>query len=455
MELAQHQTQKQTLSQAQRQSLQVLQMPLTELGAYLQEQVLANPLLDLELPPTASLPDAAPDPSPLQEEDDRWDLAYSESSGAWDAAPGAPADGCADLLPSSAQGETLTDAIHEQLLSMQHLTPRLRALCLYLAECLDENGFLPFSLAELAAEQHTSLFEMEQALYVLQSLQPAGVGARGLEECLVLQLARTPHFSALTLHLVQRGLPLLARNDLPGLAALLGCTEAQAAQAAQAVRGLSPRPSRGYGAGGFTAYQVPEAVFYLSGTAVRAALNRRSLPRLSVNEEACALLRGSDAPDACAYLREQLAAANGLMRSVQEREGTLRRLLELAARAQEGFFLRREAPRAFTLTQAAGELGLSLSTVSRAVQGKTVQFERRCFPLRALFPAALAAEGEVSGEQVRRRLQSFVSAESKAHPLSDEALRAALSAVHLPVSRRTVAKYREELGIPASHLRRV
>lgn len=477
MQLTQSQRpeQKQILTQAMRQSLEILQMPLPELGAYLQEQVLANPLLALDEPADAPArpeehgqhsAESSPD-TPDEAEGDRFESAASEAAALWDAphlqqdmpaAPWSAADSgdtwdAVANLPDTA-GESLPDTLREQLLRMPHLTEEVRVHCLYLAECLDENGFLPFGLEELAAEQHAPLFVFEQALYVLQELQPAGVGARTLEECLLLQLARTSDFSAHTVRLVREGLPLLAKNNMPGLARLLGCTPAQAAKAALAVRALCPRPARGYGKSRVV-YAVPEAVLSVGGGAVHIEPNRRLLPRLALHAESCALLRESDDEQAQSYLRARNSEAKQLMRCVADRETTLLRVVSALTQLQAGYFLRGEALRPLTLAELAEHLSLSLSTVSRAVQGKTVLFRGKSVPLKALFSTAIPAAGsEVSAESVKRQLRLFIDAEDKAHPLSDEALCAALGGVQLPVSRRTVAKYREELHIAPSAQRK-
>lgn len=469
MELTQQQAQKQVLSQGLRRSLEVLQLPTTELEAYLQEAALSNPLLELELPQDARLPDPEQEPARdrAQREADTWEASGSESAALWDlpAGDGAfggwegapPEDFTARLADPRGQGERLSDALGEQLLHMPRLTDELRRLCQYLIECLNENGFLEFDLADLAREQGVPLFDMEQALYILQDLQPAGVGARSLTECLVLQLARTDHFNPHTLRLVQTdGLELLAKGDLPAIARLLGCSQAAARQAAGAVRSLNPRPAQGYGTGGDLACQIPEAVFRREDGRVRIELDRRLLRKLSLNQQNCALLQSAGSERDRQYLREKKADAQQLIRAVQERDNTMVRLLEALADCQQGYFLRHEPLQPLTLTQLAERLGLSLSTVSRAVQGKCIQFEGRTLPLRRFFTAAITgADGAaVSSENVRRHIVRFVQAEDPTRPLSDEALRAALAAVQLPVSRRTVAKYREELGIPASSARR-
>lgn len=465
MELVQQQAQKQVLSQGLRRSLEVLQLPQTELEGYLQEAVLSNPLLEMELPQDLHLPDPEGEPARAlaEREADTWEASDSESAAVWDLPADSAWEGSAGedftdrLADPHAQGEKLTDALAEQLLHMPRLTDGMRRLCQYLIECLNENGFLEFDLADLAREQGVPLFDMEQALYILQDLQPAGVGARSLTECLVLQLARTEYFNPHTLRLVQPdGLELLAKGDMSAIARLLECSQADARQAAAAVRALNPRPAQGYGTGSELACQIPEAVFRLEDGQVHIELNGRLARRLTLDEQNCALLQTAGSEQDRQYLREKKNEAQQLIRAVQERENTMVRLLRTLADCQQGYFVRHEPLQPMTLTQLAEQLGLSLSTVSRAVQGKTIQFEGRSIPLRRFFTSAItAADGaSVSSENVRRHIVRFIQAEDPRKPLSDEALRAALEAVQLPVSRRTVAKYREELGIPSSSARR-
>lgn len=466
MELMQRQEQKQILSQSQRQSLEILQMPVLELQEYLQDRALENPLLELELPQELHLPDPAEHTAEEGSgEADRWEATGSEVAAVWDLPAGEEQsswgrggdgewDRMAALADPADRGESLAQALHEQLLRMPRLTDELRRLADYLADCLNENGFLEFALEDLAAEQGVSVFQMEQALYLLQSLQPAGVAARTLPECLVLQLAQTKDFNEHTVRLVREGLELLAKNNMTAIARLLECSPAQAQAAAKAVRALNPRPAQGYGTGPL-AYQIPEAVFRRENGQVVIELERRLAPRLQLNEQNCSLLQQSDTPEAKAYLKERRAEAQQLLRAVAERESTLVRLLRQLAQDQQDFFLQGGPLKPMTLTRMAQSLGLSLSTVSRAVQGKTLQFEGKSLPLKRFFSAGVPVEGgQVSSESIKRQLLRFVQAEDPAKPLSDEALRAALEAVNLPVARRTVAKYREELGIPSSSARR-
>ena len=323
MELVQQQAQKQVLSQGLRRSLEVLQLPQTELEGYLQEAVLSNPLLEMELPQDLHLPDPEGEPARAlaEREADTWEASDSESAAVWDLPADSAWEGSAGedftdrLADPHAQGEKLTDALAEQLLHMPRLTDGVRRLCQYLIECLNENGFLEFDLADLAREQGVPLFDMEQALYILQDLQPAGVGARSLTECLVLQLARTEYFNPHTLRLVQPdGLELLAKGDMSAIARLLECSQADARQAAAAVRALNPRPAQGYGTGSELACQIPEAVFRLEDGRVHIELNGRLARRLTLDEQNCALLQTAGSEQDRQYLREKKNEAQQLIR---------------------------------------------------------------------------------------------------------------------------------------------
>lgn len=461
MELIQQQVQRQVLRPGLLRSLEVLQLPQAELETYLQEAVLSNPLLALE-PSCVDIPFPEPSArSPVQEEYDSelsgpgeptvdWNLSADRTSRAGDSLIDRMADPCT-------RGENLADALAEQLPPEPPLSGEMRRLCLYLIECLDENGFLSFNLADLAREQRVPLSAMEQALSLLQSLHPAGVGARSLTECLSLQLVRIRPCSPLALRLVQPdGLELLAKGNLSALAHLLGCTRKEAGQAAAVVRGLRPRPAQGYGIGNGPACQIPEAIFRREGDRVQIELNAHLARRLSLDEQSCTLLQHTGSEQDRQYLREKKAEAQQLIRAVQERENTLVRLLRALADCQPGYFLHREPLHPMTMTQLAGQLGLSPSTVSRAVHGKWIQFEGRSIPLHRFFtPAIPAADGTpVSSEDVRCRILQLIRGENPEQPLSDEALRSALAAEQLPVSRRTVAKYRKALGIPAAFARR-
>jgi RNA polymerase sigma-54 factor len=327
----------------------------------------------------------------------------------------------------------------------------------YLVGCLSPAGYLDCPLDELSAELGCPLFDLEQALFVVQSLEPTGVGARSLSECLLLQLAQSRHFTELNIHLVRRGLPKLADGDYAALAEDLHATEDEVRAAADYIRTLNPLPSRGFPTGSYTHYVVPEATLHWEGDTLHIDMNTAAQPRVSLNTETAGLLEAEDTREAQVYLRRKLQDARSLMDSLQDRQDTLFRLISAVARLQSGFFARGEALQPMTMSQVAEELNVNISTVSRAVKDKYIQYSGKVYSLRSLFSAAIASQdgGEISADGARRQIQRCVEAEDPAHPLSDSAICAALAALNISLSRRTVAKYRAELGIPPASKRRV
>lgn len=466
LELNQRTEQKPVLTQSMRQSLGVLQMALPELRDYVQEQALSNPLLELEFSNEVLFsPDSESsgtkgadyaenentvwnDPNVMVQ---RREEADGNLSG-WN--PSAPEHSFLENL--AAPGENFTDMLHEQLLQFHRLDPGLMPLCEYLVQCLSENGYLEVDLIEIASELQVSLFQTEQALYVIQGLQPTGVGARTLTECLILQLAQGKDFNAQTIRLVKEGLPLLAKNDIAGIARLIGCSKAQAQQAADAVRQLNPIPSRGYNNGVKTEYQIPEARLRIERGQLVIERNSSFTPQIRFSVDTYTLLKESGTPADLDYLKKQSANAKQLIQCVENRNNTIEKLLKTIVQHQIGFFYRNETLHPMTMSQLATELGLNVSTVSRALQNKSITFRGKTIQLKNLFTSSITtSEGsEISSSSVKRQIERFVQAENPAKPLSDENLRMALETVRLPVSRRTVAKYREELGIPSSNQRR-
>ncbi|MPM47376.1 RNA polymerase sigma-54 factor [bioreactor metagenome] len=286
----------------------------------------------------------------------------------------------------------------------------------------------------------------------MQALDPPGVGARSLSECLLLQLAQGGEFTEVNIHMIRFGLPLLAEGDYAGLAKLLGVSPAEARRAGDVVRALNPIPSRGFCDRRGTALIAPEAVIRRAGDGLVIEMNEGAVPRVSLNREYCNLVGDPGCQEAQLYLKEKLAEAKNLMNNMESRHETLFRLLCALVREQEGYFLRREDLLPMTMEQMAQRLNLNVSTISRAVKDKYVQFDGRIFPLRKLFSTALPTGG--SAEAARSRLRRFVEAEDPDRPLSDEALAQALSGVGFSLSRRTVAKYRGELSIPPASQRR-
>ena len=426
MQLEQRQTlsQKLVLTQTMRQSLDCLQLSAPELAEYVQEVALSNPLLDVQSPTyyETELPsEAAPaEREPLEvREADSW--RGITSSGMEDVQ---------DFTAFLTREKTFRDHLNEQIGQMKLVDDELLRLCRFLIDCLDERGYLDCPLEELSREFDIPLFSLEQALFAVQMLDP-----------LALKIARD-------------GLELLGKRNFSGLAVLLGVSVGEARAAAAKILALNPIPSRSFADSEQIAYVAPDAEFSVQQGQLVIELNERILPRLSVNAEYAALMNTSDDPEVQRYVKEKLSEAQALIKGVHTRCDTLVQMLTLIGREQHGFFCGGEALLPVTMQQLSEKMGVSTSTVSRAAQNKYIQFQGRIIPVRSFFTTAIRPDAAVSSHAVKQRLQSLIRAEDPASPLSDEALRLALSALGIEVSRRAVAKYRAEMDIPSSSQRK-
>lgn len=446
LEQAQALTQKLALTQSMRQSLDCLQLSAPELTEYLQELALSNPLLDVQAPTyyETELPNESPSPdreAVLLRGEETW---HSTLHSAEDAP---------DISAFLTREKTFRDHLNEQIGQMKLVDDESLRLCRFLIDCLDERGYLDCPLEELSREFDIPLFSLEQALFAVQMLDPPGVGARDLSECLTLQLAQSRSLDPLALKIARSGLEMLGKRDFSGLAALLGVSVSEARAAAARVLALNPIPSRSFAGSEQIAYVAPDATFSLHRGQLVIELNERILPRLSINAEYSALLASPD-PEVQRYVKEKLSEAQALIKGVRTRCDTLLQLITLIAEEQRSFLCSGGELLPVTMQQLAEKMNVSTSTVSRAVQSKYVQFQGRVLPIRSFFTTAIRSDAAVSSHTVKQRLRSLIQAEDPAAPLSDEALRLALSAHGIEVSRRAVAKYRMAMDIPSSSQRR-
>lgn len=447
LEQTQQLAQRLVLTQTMRQSLDCLQLSAPELTEYVQEAALSNPLLDVQAPTyyETELPSEGVSPEREAIElrgEDAWRSALRSA----EEAP--------DISAYLTREKTFRDHLNEQIGQMKLVDDESLRLCRFLIDCLDERGYLDCPLEELSQEFGIPLFSLEQALYAVQMLDPPGVGARSLSECLTLQLAQSRTFDPLTLAIARDGLELLGKRDYGGLAALLGVSTGEAKQAAAKVLALNPIPSRSFAGSEPATYIAPDAVFSVEQGKLVIELNERILPRLSVNAEYSALLTSSPDSEVQRYVKEKLGEAQALIRGVHTRCDTLLQLLTLVGAEQRGYFCAGGELAPVTMQQLAEKMNVSTSTVSRTVQNKYIQFQGRILPLRSFFTTAIRTDAAVSSHSVKQRIRSMIQAEDPSAPLSDEALRLALSALGIEVSRRAVAKYRMAMDIPSSSQRR-
>lgn len=450
MQLNQKQTlsHKLVLTQSLRQSLQYLQCSAFELNDLVREAALSNPLLEVtpadfyEAVPVDELIAPAGQEITVRAFSDRIADSFGDAEPSLDSIAG--------------REQSLADYLDEQLGQMRLVDAEMRRLCQYLIGCLDRRGYLDCPLRELSEETGCTAAELEQALYVIQLLEPTGVGARDLSECLVLQLAQSRHFNRLTLSIARDGLDELARRDFSALSRKLGAPVSQVRKSADYILSLNPIPSRGFASGEEAACILPDALVQNENGKLILTMNERILPKISIHADYAMLAEQSDDRATRQYAKEMLGAANLLIRNVSLRSDTLLRLLNYLLQEQAAFF-RGGEPVTLTMQRAAEALGVNVSTVSRAVQNKYLQFDGRIYPLRDFFSTAIRPEdgNAVSVQTVRRRIAYLIDLEDKRAPLTDDALQKLLEKDGISISRRAVTGHRAALGIPLAGRRKI
>jgi RNA polymerase sigma-54 factor len=449
-----------------RQAIHLLQLSALELESELTEAVESNPLLDWAEPEpirtteaSETMPESAGDgfdadePPPWTRGEDHWQQRVGPSS------EGDDDDN--DVTDRVAEPQTLQDHLQWQL-HLTHLSPRDRRIGLTVIDAIDDDGYLRESFAALREALLPELTvtddELQAVLCQLQRFDPAGVGARDLGECLALQLSPlaedTPGRAVATL--IARGpIERLPKIGVEGIAAELQCPVEDVNEALQLLRSLDPRPGAQIGSLPSDTYITPDCVIWRHQGVWRVALASGRAPRLTIHRGYEQMIGSAGSSDA-GYLRGRLQEARWLLRNIEARGETLIKVVRCLVRQQSGFLeFGAQALRPLTLREVAAEVGLHESTVSRAISRKYVRTPRGTIALRSFFASGIDSDGggETSSIAIQTMIRRLVDAENPRKPLSDARLAEALKASGVPVARRTVAKYREALGIPSSQER--
>ena len=480
------------------QAMEILQLPLMALQERIDQELIANPVLELRSPgdgpePSSEEADEAVSSASSTAEPERelvvrqdgsaedFERAanmveryegYLDESAAWQR-PRANYD---DVDPKAEAMQNTPDSgvtLQEFMLNEWHLeevAPRVAALGEAMIRNLDDNGYLHVPLEDLAAEVDppATAAELQEALVRVQQVGPAGVGARNIEECLLLQLAADPAFGgagvlpedALEVRLVRHHLRDIEANRYPQMARSLGTTIEQVKQSVDRIRRLNPKPGAAISPRR-TPPIIPDVRIAWDDEAgqYRVLIDGADLPELYISRTYRQMVKQRDLDDKTRrFVANNIRSARWLMEAIEQRRDTLRRVTESIVRFQRPFF--DDGPehmQPLKMQQVADDVRLHVGTISRAVSDKYADTPWGIFPLRDFFTGGTATAGgeDVSYDRIRVRLKAIIDAEDKADPLSDETIQKMLLAEGIEkFSRRTVAKYREEMGIPSSHRRR-
>jgi len=423
----QKQTQKLAMTQKLQQSIQVLQFSTEELTQFVENQALENPLLDVIQPNYTSN--------------------YSK-----------PRTSTGTEMTRLNQIPDTTISLFEHLIDQIHLNYRdtyLRTLVLYLVEYIDLNGYLTISLDEAVEQTGGTPIQLLDALTLIQQLEPAGVGARNLQECLMLQTERDNYAPEIAYLILEEYFTELVERKWENIAKKLVISLTDIQKVFDYIQTLTPTPGAVFGSTEGL-YIIPDLTVKVDGQQVTVVSNRSGMPEIKFQQNYFEQMTQSGDSEVLNYLKEKQQAFEWLKKTVEQRGDTIYNVGKAIVETQQEFFLNEEDPiKPLILKDISEELAIHESTVSRAVNGKYLETDFGVFELKHFFSQKLASdEGERSTNDVKHRLQTLIDSEDKAKPLSDQKLVELLNDEGIDISRRTVAKYRDLLKIPSSAKRK-
>jgi RNA polymerase sigma-54 factor len=473
--LSLRQSQRVVMTPLLQQAIQLLQLSTLELQEVVQKELLENPLLEetpeVENPEaqpgqdprlTSTTPEPpAPEPPP-REERPTDDLPFDLTAVMFDdhEERSLVAQEERDDLPFEnivRSTSSLNDHLDEQLrLSPELEDPMARRIGAEIIGNLDEDGYLRAELEEIAERCGVSVPEVEKVLAIIQAFDPPGVAARSIQECLLLQLKVDPNPDPVSIEILEQRFDDLTRRRYPDIARAMKLPLDRIMESVEEIMGLEPKPGRRFG-GNDSRYIVPDVAVVKTGGEYTVVLNEDGIPRLRVNNLYRSLLRSSG-DEARQYVEQKLRSAVWLIKSVDQRQRTLRKVAQSIVKFQREF-LDKGLPylRPLSLRDVGEDISMHESTVSRVTTNKYIETPQGLFELKFFFHSGIqSGDGEmVSSVSVKKMIQDLLANEDPSKPLSDQEIAQVLKGRGLTIARRTVAKYREELGILPSHQRRL
>lgn len=427
----QKQVQKLAMTQQLQQSIQILQYNSEELFAYIEAKSLENPLIDVQV-----------------------ETNYSDFSSSGSRTYTSEENNYLNQIPDN------HTSLFEYLIDQIHLNYRdtyLRTLVLFLVEYIDLNGYLTIDLDEATEKTGAKSIEMLDALTLIQQLDPAGVGARDLRECLLLQIERDDTAPELAYIVIEEEFDRLANRKWGLIAKTFDVELSEIQTIFDYIQTLTPAPGSIFESTSGL-YIRPDLTLRIKEKQLTVLSNKTGTPTIQFQQAYFKRMEATDDKEVQAYIKEKKSEFEWLEKIIIQRGDTILRVgTEIVQRQQEFFFNEDRPLKPMTLKEIAEALSIHESTVSRTVNGKYLETEFGVFELRSFFSHGLANDNtgeETSTSSIKKQLQALVDKENKAKPLSDQKLVDLLKEREIEISRRTVTKYREALGIPSSSKRK-
>lgn len=431
---------KQILSQVQMQSLNILAMPMMELKEFLQNEEIENPLIEYTV--------GGGQESELS-------VTYREYDRFYNSAAGDDDDEDHDLYEGEISGQTIEDMITTQL-DWSKLGEKEQKIVDFCIHSLEPSGYLEISAEDIARIVDEDMTLVLQILEMLKDLEPRGIFASNLEECLTLQIEGLEHEEELRT-IINVHLKDIAEGKISSISRALKLSSVDVRKRIQVIKSLNPRPLNGFGRER-APYIFPDIILGYEEGQWTISLNDKWTGSIGINEFYVHMMETAQDTELKAYFEEKLRRARFIMNAVDQRRKTLEGISAEILKRQAGYLLGKETLKPMTLEEIADNLELHKSTVSRAIRDKYILAPTGCLLIRDLFTSGIPT-GKMDGEEVSRntvkeKLKELVDKEDKKKPYSDEQLAKLLDDKGMPVSRRTVAKYRMEMGIGGTFQRK-
>lgn len=434
--LWQQQTLKLTMTQELSQAIALLQYSNQELTSFLEDKAIENPLLQLESGNVQSM-------DPRKDRPKKTNSKVEKDKQSW-------------IEQIGAVNKQLDEFLYSQM-DMKQLTPAIRRVMNHLIEHIDENGYFCGDIGEIAQRFNFAPEKAEIYLKIIQDLEPAGIGARNLKECLYLQLKRLQNRNELAESIINEHFELFADKKWKELSKLLGVKPVDIQAVFDLIQTLNPRPASNF-QHEHPIYIVPDVVVKWDGESFAISVFDEALPKISFNQDYYQQFSSYNDKQVSRFLQEKQQDYFWIMRSLEQRKETLKKVAVKIVEKQPDFFAKGPAfLRPMTMKDISEEIGIHESTVSRAVREKYVQTPFGTYELKSFFTSTIqtTSDESTSSQQVKNAISKLIDNENKYKPLSDQEIVKLLNEQEgIVVSRRTIAKYRDQLGILSSSKRK-
>lgn len=439
------QEQKLVMTQEMQLSVKLLQMSGFELQEYVEKEIQENPVLDAKVLADNTEQNNKMDYKELMKyfEFDNYSHHNYEKKDDDDVSP----------FSFISEKKSLKEYLKEQIRDLG-VKDFIKSICLYIIENIDDRGYLEIKDEEITEDLKISMPLTKHCIEIIHSLEPSGIGARDLKECLKIQIRKKGIEEEAIFEIIDNHLELLAENKYNHIAKILNIDVKKAQEYGDIIKTLHPKPSRGFFTGEEVKYITPDAYIKKIDNEYFIIMNDDMLPKLSINQIYKEIIRDENDKDAVDYVKDKLNSAMFLIKSIQHRKSTIYTVLEKILETQRDYFdYGDEYLKPMTLKEIAEELGVHESTISRAIRDKYIYTNKGTIRIKDLFTTAISSNtsGEdISVKIIKKSIKDLIDKEDKSKPLSDQVICDLINKEGMNISRRTVAKYREEMGIKSS-----